>query len=166
MSIKQLLFGTIICLCIAESGTAQMSEKPVVPQEMRNISSFVGEWENTATFYNQDREVQFKEIFTSEAKHILGGRAISVQSFNKDEEAGATWFFYEPLKEKYVMVAIDAWGNYDEFSGNFDGAKLVLTSDEREYRNGRKMIWRRTYTEFGEKRHVVKMHYSLDGGET
>jgi len=159
----------LIALCAlfaGITGRAQMPTAPAVPDEMKKLQSFVGEWNNESTFINAEGEAAKKAHFTSVAAPALDGRVIRFQSFHQDDPAGLSWFFFDPVKETFILVGIDAWGHYDEFSGGFAGDTLVLTSRERMFPNGKKMMWRRTYTKITDQQHHIQMHYSLDGGKT
>ena len=158
-----LFFGLFIFLY--SQSHAQMPPKPEIPEEMKSVDFIEGTWRNEAIFLSKEGEERSKSVFTSEITKNLDGRTYEIRSFHNEEPAGLSWFFYYPPTKQFTLVALDAWGNYDEFTGGWNSDKeLVLTSKERVYGNRRKMIWRRTYYDIKKNKHKVKMYYSVDGG--
>ncbi len=160
-----LIFATFFSFAVVDL-QGQMSEIPPIPNQMNKLAFFEGNWENESIFLDSEGRERKRSRFQSEVYPVLNRRAYEMKSFYENGEAGRSLLFYHLATNQYVMVALDAWGNYDEFVGNFENEKLILTSKDRVFKNGKSMMWRRTYYNFGEKQHEIVMHYSLDQGKT
>lgn len=157
--ISLLLLVGLVAVALAQG-------PPPKPEELKKIEFLTGKFMGTVKSFMDPSAAPTESKASIDSKWILDGRYVS-WAFKGDfmgmKMEGMLTLTFDPSQKKFVGSWVDNMGNgILIMKGNFEGTKLILTSDEMEMEGMGKVTMRATYwpTDKG-------FHFDLDmkGGD-
>lgn len=122
---------------------------PPKPEELKKLEFLIGKFDGKQKMFMDPSQPPTESKGSVESKWILDGRYLSwgyKGDFMGMKMEGFFTITFDPSIKKYIGTWIDNMGNgILVMKGNFEGSKLILTTDEMDVEGMGKVTMRSTY---------------------
>lgn len=160
-----LLAGLLAAL--PASGLTQSADDAApVPDAMRRLQPLAGTWvADSVKFLDAEGEVRRVSGARSRNRVYLDGLAFHHEGrLEQPEIETQGWYYWDPEEDVLRMASVSSGGNYDEFTGRWDGDRLIMVTEPRAHYGGR--IFRLITWDIRPDSFRERLEVSTDDGET
>jgi hypothetical protein len=139
---------------------------PCATPEARQFDFWLGRWDLTWPAEQAGGEPGETMTGTNWIDRLFGQCVIEESFSNSDDSfQGRSLSVYDPGAGLWRQTWVDSAGGYLVFTGGFDGAKMVLSTEPAEH-DGATMVSRMVFSDITEDSLYWEWQKSEDGGKT
>lgn len=161
-----LLAVTLGVAAGVRTGEAAAQGPDAAPEELARLEYMLGTWEaERVEFLDDNGEV--RRVSSAEIRNelALDGLVILHEGALRDPEVATRgWYYFDPADGRLHMDSVSSSGHYDEFVGEWDGDRLVMTTRSRARDGG--PLFRMVHADIGPDSFVERMELSTDDGRS